>query len=284
MSTAIVTAAWLAWFSVTCAFLGLDLLRERPRLADLAGGAKTGGVAALAARLGPALAVWFPPAHIEALEQKLTWAGVRKLAPEAFIGIKALSAGVAFAAAGFLATFGFPAVLVPVAAGIAWLVPDAWLSGRLEKRQKQIRADVPMLVSLIVTALKAGIELGPALEEVGCSIAGPLGDEMRIAWREMATGRSRGSALRAAAERCGVPEFSRFVETIVTAEERGTPDLAGVLSDYMADLHGTARRRAEEEARKIPIKMNLPLIGCIFIPMVAMLLSLVFFSIAGSGF
>jgi tight adherence protein C len=209
---------------------------------------------------------------------------VRKLAPEAFIGIKALSAGVAFAVAGFLATFGFPAVLVPVVAGIAWLVPDAWLSGRLEKRQKQIRGDLPMLVSLIVTALRAGIELGPALEEVGCNIAGPLGEEIRIAWREMATGRSRGSALRAAADRCGVQEFTRFVETIVTAEERGTPDLAGVLSDYMTDLRETARRHADKEARKAPVKMNLPLIGCIFIPMVVMLLSLVFFSIAGGGF
>jgi len=133
-------------------------------------------------------------------------------------------------------------------------------------------------------SLKAGIELGPAFEEVGSEIAGPLGEELRLAWRHIATGQSRSTALRHAAKRCGVPTFTRFVETMVTAEERGTPDLAAVLANYMTDLRGTQRRHAEEEARKIPTKMNLPLIACIFLPMVVLLLTPVLMTIGKSGF
>ncbi len=279
-----ITAAWLVWFSVTCGFLGYDLLRNESRIMEMAQAGKGRGVINdLAAGVGPALAIWFPPANIDNLQKRLVWAGMGSMAPETFIGIKALSAGIGFALASLLASIGFPVVFVPIVAAIAWVFPDGQLSGKVEKRQKAIAREVPPLVALLVTALRAGIELGPALEEVGSEISGPLGEELRLAWRQIATGQPRSTALRHAASRCGVSTFTRFVETIVTAEERGTPDLAAVLANYMTDLRGTQRRHAEEEARKIPTKMNLPLIGCIFLPMIVLLLTPVLLTISKSG-
>ena len=274
------TAAWLAWLAVILAFVAVDLLKApgRSYLQRLAGVPAPSSWRLLADRLGPLVAVWLPVANLEHLKQKLTWAGTPLgLKPESFVGMKALLAAAALIVSTLLAAFGLPAILPPLLAALFYVLPDWWLSSLVEKRQKQVAKTLPNMVSLLVTAVRAGVELGPALERIGGNAPGLLGDEIRLAWREMATGRPRAAALKAMADRCGVEELHRFVQTIVTAEERGGVQLAQVLSDFMEDVRDSYRRRLEEAANKLPLKLNGPLIGLIFLPMMLLLMAPVVF-------
>lgn len=275
-------AGWLAWLAVTLVFVALDLFRspDESYLRRMAGvEAPKGTWRQLADRVGPAVAVWFPAANLERLDQRLVWAGsLLGMKSETFVGLKVVAAAGALAVGGALSAFGLPPVIVPMLVVLAYMFPDMWLSSTVEKRQKAVARSLPVMVSLLVTALRAGVELAPAMQHIGEQMAGPLGEEMRLAWREMATGRSRAAALRAMADRTGVGEVERFVQTIVTAEERGGMNLSEVLSSFMDDVRDSRRRRLEEEANKLPNKMLAPLVVCIFLPMLLMLMAPAVFS------
>ena len=130
----------------------------------------------------------------------------------------------------------------------------------------------PSLIGLLSTAISAGVELGPALEAVGETFPGPLGDELRLAWAEMATGRPRAAALRAMAKRTGVPSIIRFFETIITAEERGGIDLSVTIENFRVELVESQKRQINEQAKKVPTKMLLPMFLCIFLPTLILIL------------
>lgn len=279
----ILLASWFAFLSVLLLFAAFDLSREPDRsFVRMITGVedKKDIVKELSRAIGPAVASLFPVANIEALEEKLVAAGEPySLDAESFIGLKVLFmiTGVLFAV--IFAAAGLPPVFVPVLSMLAYFVPDYFLSAALDKRKKEIYKDMPNMVGLLATAVKAGVELGPALEVVGKKMGGPLGYEFRRAWKEIATGRPRASALRDAGKRTGVDVVERFVETIITATERGGMDLGQALTDFMYDLRSTQSRRAQEEARKIPTKMLLPLVACVLVPMLAILLTPVIFSL-----
>lgn len=260
--------------SVVLVFVGLDFLREPDKSLFQGRALQKTSWQRLAEVVGPVLAVWFPAVNIENLRQKLVWAGEPwGISVQGFIGLKAmLLAGGVFAGF-FLAALGLPSVFVPLLAVLAYLAPDMVLGQMVDRRQSAIYRDMPNMVGLVATAVKAGVELGPALNTVGEHMTGPLGEELRRAWLEISTSRRpRAASLREMAKRTGVPVVERFVETINTAEERGGMDISGTLSSFMADLRASQSRKAQEEARKIPTKLNLPLILCIFLPMLAMLL------------
>ena len=271
----ILFAAWLVWLGVIFVFIGIDLLREPDRslVISLAGvGRKTGWQQA-AEGIGPIISVWMPVINMEKLRKKLIWAGeLWGISAEGFIGFKVMGLAGGFAVSALFSTIGLPSVFVPIFAVLAYLGPDYFLTSAVEGRKRDIYRDMPDMVALLATAVSAGVELAPALETVGQNMTGPLGEELRRTWREIATGRPRSAAMRDMAGRTGVPVVERFVEVIVTAEERGGMDVSKSLSTFMQNLRDTQKRKAQEQARKIPTKMNLPLILCIFLPMLAMLL------------
>ena len=120
--------------------------------------------------------------------------------------------------------------------------------------------------------MNAGLEISTAFEIIARRYPPPLGDELRLAWREMATGRARSAALRDIGKRTGVSAVSRFFESIVVAEERGSGNLSSAIEIFRRELSESQRRKMQEEAKKIPTKMLLPLMLCIFVPLVLLLL------------
>ncbi|HSV60866.1 MAG TPA: type II secretion system F family protein, partial [Variovorax sp.] len=80
---------------------------------------------------------------------------------------------------------------------------------------------------------------------------------------EMRAGATRESSLRHLAQRTGVEEINTFATMITQADRFGTSvgDSLRVFSD---DLRHKRQIRAEELAAKIPTKMLLPLVICIF--------------------
>ncbi|MHB1418662.1 MAG: type II secretion system F family protein [Bacillota bacterium] len=267
-------AAWLAWLGVFLAFLGFDLLRQPDQsfIRSMAGIENKNSWTHFAEAVGPVVAAWFPAVNMEQLRRKLIWAGEPLgITAEGYIGLKILGLIAGICLGGLLSAVGLPSMLIPALGILAYFIPDYFLTDAVTKRRNSISREMPSMAGLLSTAVKAGVELGPALEAVSKSMAGPLGDEMRRSWREMVTGQPRAVALRAMAKRTGVTTVERIVETIVTAEERGGVNISDALQTFMQDIRASQSRKAQEAARKIPTKMLLPLVVCLFIPMLAML-------------
>lgn len=257
--------------SVILLIVGLDLSRDGSYIRSI--NVKGNFWYYVAGTVGPAIASWMPSLSLEQVEERLTWAGSPLgLSAESFIGVKFLFLLAGIIAGSFITLLGMPSFIIIVAALMAYFIPEAFLKETYKKRQNKIAKDLPSMINLLQTAIYAGVELGPALEAVGKNFPGPLGDELRIAWREMATGRSRASALRAMAKRSGVKPLERFLETIVTAEERGGVNLSDTINNFRSDLADSQMRKIQEEAQKVPTKMLAPMFMCIFVPMLVLLL------------
>ncbi|MBO8160671.1 MAG: type II secretion system F family protein [Thermosipho sp. (in: Bacteria)] len=284
----ILLASWLGFLAVLLLFIGIDLLREPEKslIKAIIGdnpNPKEKFWKKTSEYIAPFIVPWFPVANTDHLQKKIIWAGEPGgITVDSMIGLKVLLLVIAIAVCSFLTTIGIPPFLIPMFALLAFFLPDAYLSRLAEERKKAINKTMPNMISLLATAIGAGVELGPALKAVGDKMTGPLGEELRRAWKHIATGKPRAVALREMAKRTGVNVVERFVETIITAEERGGMDLSLVLSNFQRDLRNSQMRKAQEEARKAPTKMLLPLVTCIFIPMLIILLTPIVFTILDS--
>ena len=90
-------------------------------------------------------------------------------------------------------------------------------------------------------------------------LRGPLSDEISLVLREVGLGRPRREALEDLADRIDVPEVTTFVNAVVQAEQLGT-SLGRVLRAQSISLRTQRRQRAEETARRAPVKMIFPLV------------------------
>lgn len=268
-------AAWFTWIAVILLFIGIDAIRQKERMGyEKLFNIDKNPLLSVAEKLGPIVAAWFPVANIEGIEQLIIYAGrPYGLNAELFIGIKIVAMGMGFIAGTGLTLIGFPSIFTFVLMLIFYFMPDYYIRGKAEQRQKSIRADLPLMLDFLVTSLKAGVELVPAMNIIGGQFYGPLGEELRRATTEIMTGKPRAHALRDMSQRTGVEEVERFVQTLIVTEERGNQNLAESIDEYTKELRASRLRKAEEEARKLPTKIVGPLVLCIFLPMVILLMA-----------
>ncbi len=76
-------------------------------------------------------------------------------------------------------------------------------------------------------------------------------------------GSDRRAALRGLGRRVGIPDVTRFANAIIQADSLGVP-ISKVLIEQAIEMRTRRRQRAEEAARKAPIKMLFPMVGLIF--------------------
>lgn len=132
--------------------------------------------------------------------------------------------------------------------------PFWWLRRRVRWRQRRITTQLPDAIDLLVTCVEAGLGLDAALVRVAEATEEPLGEEIARTVREIAVGRPRHDALLDLGARTGVRDLIGFVRPIVQAERSGV-SIATALRVQADDLRVRRRQRAEEAARKIPVKM-----------------------------
>lgn len=170
-------------------------------------------------------------------------------------------------------SFGFTGIFAAVIIGVAGAittVPFLWLDSAAGNRRKAIQKALPDAADLIVTMVEAGMSIDGALAKVSTQTNSPLADELRFTTREITLGRGRQDALMALVSRVAVPELRSFVQAIVHAQNSGVP-LGQVLRTQASEIRLKKRQRAEEAARKAPVKVLLVLI---FFIMPALLLTL----------
>jgi tight adherence protein C len=132
-----------------------------------------------------------------------------------------------------------------------------------QRRQQQIRDSLPDALDMLTLCVEAGLNFDAALAQVASGTPGPLGREIARALHEMQIGKRRADAMRALAERTTVPELRTIAIAVVQATELGIP-IAIVLREQSAEMRIRRRQRAEEKARKVPVKVLFPLVFCLF--------------------
>jgi tight adherence protein C len=152
----------------------------------------------------------------------------------------------------------FTAILVW---GIGHTLVNLIVRMRATRRIRLLTNALPDTLDLMTTCLEAGLGLNATIARVGeerASMDDPLGQEFALVSFELRSGRTREDALRGLGDRNGVEDLKALAGLIIQSDRLGA-SMAQTLRAH-ADLLRTKRRqRAEEAARKLPIKMLFPL-------------------------
>ena len=178
---------------------------------------------------------------------------------------------IAFAAATFLlaslsfAPFSSTLLLVAAAAGVGYLLPHSNVRRKAKQRMVEIRETFPDTLDLLVVCVEAGLGVDNALvkvaeEQQGQGLA--AGDELLLMTREMQAGLARREALTRLADRLDLEEVRGLTVFLVQTEEIGG-SIARSLRIYAETMRQKRIQKAEEAARKLVIKLLLPLAFCI---------------------
>jgi len=161
--------------------------------------------------------------------------------------------------AGVVCLVVVPAIAVP-AALMAWALPVLGARRRHRRHLASIATELPDVVDLLVLAVGAGLTVRLAVAAVARRSPGPLGAELARAGHDADLGRRLADALDAIPERAG--EATRpLVAALIASERYGAP-LGASLERLAHEVRADRRRRAEEAARKVPVKLLFPLVSC----------------------
>lgn len=228
-----------------------------------------GGLESLLAALGGSLA---RGRKDDKLRSQLFRAGYR--APSAVSSFRGaqIACSAALGAIGAWATllFGGPgsSVVLPALCGLGFgfLAPNRYLDYRVKSRALRLRSALPPSVDLIVLALEAGQSLDHAMQEAARSlrrIFPDLAAEFTFCALEMRAGTPRAESLRRMGERSGEEEIRKLVAVLVDGERFGV-SLGPALRAHSHYLRVRTRQRAQESARKLSVKLVLPVFFLIF--------------------
>ena len=232
----------------------------------------------LAARIAARLV---PGRQVQRLRRKLGQAGHASerhlalfLATELALALLLGSAGYALLE---LRGLGERAPVLPflIAAMLALLglyLPYMWLRRRVEWRQRALVSSLPDALDLMSIAVSAGLSLDSAMQEVVQKWEGELSRELNQLLNEMQLGVTRRQALLNLVERTQLDDMRLLVAALIQADELGA-NLSETLGVQAVQLRVRRRQKAEEKARKAPVKMLIPLVGLIFPAMFVVLLA-----------
>jgi tight adherence protein C len=207
----------------------------------------------------------------QGLTDMLNVAGIRSSnAAFFFLGVRMIvSFGPAVVLLVRQVTVDVPTALALVQAGVAWAIGHSLCNFLLRQRAKTrahaIQVNLPDALDLMVVCLEAGLGLNATIARVGeerSTMDDPLGNEFAIVARELREGRAREDALRGLAQRNGVDDLKSLTALIIQSDRLGA-SMAKTLRSHADVLRTKRRQRAEEHARKLPVKMLFPLGFCL---------------------
>ncbi|MEP6479422.1 MAG: type II secretion system F family protein [Rhodoglobus sp.] len=157
---------------------------------------------------------------------------------------------------------------VPVILGIAIVVlgavlgvvaRDYLLQRAAKARVVRMASELPTVLEFLTLSLSAGEGTLDAIRRVSRISGGELAAELGTVVSQVNTGLPFAQSLTALADDLQLPSFTRCVEQITGALERGTP-LAEVLRAQAQDVRDDAKRDLLEVAGKKEVAMLVPLV------------------------
>jgi tight adherence protein C len=153
-----------------------------------------------------------------------------------------------------------PMAVVPAAA-VGWALPGLSERAAARRRQAATTRSLPEIVDLLMLAAGAGLSVRQVVAAVAARADGPLAPVLARAVSEAEQGRRLADALEDVPALAG--ESTRtLVAPLVACERYGAP-LSPALDRLAGEVRADARRRAEEAARRVPVKLLFPLVTCI---------------------
>jgi tight adherence protein C len=156
----------------------------------------------------------------------------------------------------------FAVLPLAVSIPIGWAasrVPELALARRGRRRKQRMAGQVADLAELLVATTGAGLNPPLALRRAAEILDGPLGEELRVAIRGLDLGTPWRVVLDELAARTADASIRRLVRAMGRSQRLGT-SLASALGNVAEDLRGERQARAEEMARRAPVKMLFPLV------------------------
>lgn len=217
-----------------------------------------------------------PAGTIEAIGRQLVIAGhPYGLGPREFYGIRVLLLFISLGGSYLILTRRELTLLnISLAVGVGllgYLVPVLWLRMKVIKRQTLIQRQLPDALDMLSVCATAGLGFDQSLQRVSEYWDTELSTELARTMGEMEMGLSRSEALRNLSDRLDVPELSSFVTLILQADQLGM-SISDTLQAQAEQMRVERHYRAEEQARKIPIKMLIPMAFLIFPAILAIIL------------
>ena len=170
-------------------------------------------------------------------------------------------AGAALAVLAFfvaIGALGAVGLVLSVPGGLAgFLVPHVQLRAGATRRRERIVAELPALCRLLTLALDAGMSLDRGLLAVARRSAGPLGQALEGAHREVVGDRRLTDALSDLAGRERVPELEAFITLLCVSDHEGL-ELIPSVEAMATSLNEKRAARTIEAAEKGSIKMLAP--------------------------
>jgi len=165
-------------------------------------------------------------------------------------------------AAGLLRGGVDPLLVVLAAAGGAVagvLGRDWWLSRELQRREEAMLSEFPVVADLLALSVVAGEAPVDALERVGRLTRGELARDLGRALARARAGTPITAALTELAETTTLEPFTRFLQGLAVAIERGTP-LADVLRAQAVDVREAGKRALLEAGGRKEVSMMAPVV------------------------
>jgi tight adherence protein B len=169
----------------------------------------------------------------EGLERKLERAGVA-MSPGEFVAVNVGAVIVAIIVGAILHSF----LLVAVLAVLVGAVPSLVLGRMLNKRLNALNAQLPDVLMILASSMRAGHSFLQALDTVSKEVGDPSGPEFSRVVTEIRLGRTPDDALNALAERVGTEEFRWAMMAVNVQREVG-----GNLAEVLDTLAQTVRER-----------------------------------------
>jgi tight adherence protein C len=155
---------------------------------------------------------------------------------------------------------------------LGFYLPQLWLGSKISRRQKEIRKALPDALDLLTICVEAGLGFDAAMAQVCQKWNSQLSMAFQRVLQEIQLGKLRREALRDMSERIGLGELTSFVAAVIQSEQLGV-SLANVLHVQADQMRMRRRQIAEEEARKAPLKMLIPMALLIFPALIIVLIT-----------
>lgn len=203
-----------------------------------------------------------PAGTLETIQHQLAIAGnPLRLGAREFYGIRLVFTLLGYYFVYVVLRTGLTSRNLLVAGVLLYIItslPKTWLRSRVRKRQEKVRKGLPDALDMLSVCAEAGLGFDQALQRVSEYWKTPLGKEFARVVSEIEMGISRQAALRNLADRLDVTELTSFVAVIIQSDELGM-SIAETLHAQAGQMRIERRFRAQEQARKIPLKMLFPL-------------------------
>jgi len=234
----------------------------------------------IARGLGKLATRFTPQNYLNSIERKLELAGTSsRLDPTVFLALQFVGVltfgGIVFLFFTLLkvnTSSGIKFLLVLMAAVLGFVYPQLYLTQRIQRRQKNVRRALPDALDLLTICVEAGLGFDAAIQKVAEKWSSDLSLAFARVIQEIQLGKIRRDAMRDMADRIGLAEMTSFVAAVIQSELLGV-SLSKVLHIQADQMRVKRRQHAEEEARKAPIKMLIPMALLIFPALIIVLVT-----------